>query len=271
MSTNGAGLVRNAEARRGAARPNDRHAEPAHVGDQVGVARRDPGVRGRQQGEQAAGSSSKRSRDTHATRRSSAARPLRQQGRLAVTGGRGDADHAAIARASRPDEPGTAHGTWPRVRDRQLGLEQRLIELDDRPPLRPRVVFRHRGLLACRCGDRSARRRRTKRGAPRASRPRPTRVSGPCSSVSARRAFSAPGDPCESFRYAARGARAPGRARDRYGMAAVRIYLPILIERDRRRRLQIRPSEQVNGRGSGRRTAESLFERRSAAPLLLLE
>ena len=37
-------------------------------------------------------------------------------------------------------------------------------------------------------------------------------------------------------------------ARDRYGMAAVRIYLPILIERDIRRRLQNRPSEQVNGR-----------------------
>jgi hypothetical protein len=48
-------------------------------------------------------------------------------------------------------------------------------------------------------------------------------------------------------------------ARDRYGMAAVRISLPILIERDLRRRLQNRPSEQVNGRGSGRRTAESLF------------
>jgi hypothetical protein len=48
-------------------------------------------------------------------------------------------------------------------------------------------------------------------------------------------------------------------ARDRYVMAAVRIYLPILIERDLRRRLQNRPYEQVNGRGSGRRTADSLF------------
>jgi hypothetical protein len=40
-------------------------------------------------------------------------------------------------------------------------------------------------------------------------------------------------------------------ARDRYGMAAVRIYLPILIERDLRRRLQNRPYEQVNGRDQG--------------------
>jgi hypothetical protein len=49
-------------------------------------------------------------------------------------------------------------------------------------------------------------------------------------------------------------------ARDRYGMAAVRIYLPILIERDLRRRSQNRPYEQVNNsRGSGRRTAESLI------------
>jgi hypothetical protein len=51
-------------------------------------------------------------------------------------------------------------------------------------------------------------------------------------------------------------------ARDRYGTAAVRIYLPILIERDLRRRLPNRPSEQVNGRGSGRRTAESLFKKK---------
>jgi hypothetical protein len=35
--------------------------------------------------------------------------------------------------------------------------------------------------------------------------------------------------------------------RDRYGVAAVRIYLPILIERDLRRRLQNRPTSSTAG------------------------
>ena len=119
-----------------------------------------------------------------------AGRPLDQQGRLAVTGRRGDAHHAALARAGRLDQPGAAHRTRVRVRDRQLGVEQEFIQLDDRPLRRYRVVFRHRGLLACRYGSTSARCGHVNRGTPRVSRPHPTQVSSSCGRAGSRRAIS---------------------------------------------------------------------------------
>jgi hypothetical protein len=78
-------------------------------------------------------------------------------------------------------------------------------------------------------------------------------MSGPCGRVSSQRAFG-PGDPYENLgprRDAVRDLLAG--ARDRYGMAAVRIYSPILIERDLRRRWPNRPYEQVNGQDRGAR------------------
>ena len=50
--------------------------------------------------------------------------PLHEQGRLPVTGGRGDADHAAVARAGGLDQPGAAHGAGAWLGDRELGIEQ---------------------------------------------------------------------------------------------------------------------------------------------------
>ena len=113
---------RRGEAGRRASQHRD--AETAHVGDQVGVARRDPGVRGRQQGEQdrriVVEAVERHPRDATILREG----PLGQQRRLAVARGRGDADHPAVARAGRLDELGAAHGPRAGRRDRELGVEQ---------------------------------------------------------------------------------------------------------------------------------------------------
>jgi hypothetical protein len=66
--------------------------------------------------------------------------PLNQEGRLAVTGRGSDADHAAIACAGRLDELGATHETWPNLRDRKLGVEQRLIECTSRPRRLGRIL-----------------------------------------------------------------------------------------------------------------------------------
>ena len=122
---------RRGEARRGASQRG--HAETAHVGDQVGVARRDARVGGRQQGEQARGvvveAVERHPGDTTILGQ----RPLRQQGRLAVTRGRGDPDHTAAARPGRLDEPGATHRTRARLRNRELGVEKQPIDLHRRP------------------------------------------------------------------------------------------------------------------------------------------
>ena len=104
---------------------------------EAGAGRRDPGIRGRQQGEQERGIIVEAGERHPCNPAILSQSPLRQQGRLAVTRGRSDADHAAIARASRLDEPGAAHRTRARLRDRELGVEQKYIERNDRPR-RPR-------------------------------------------------------------------------------------------------------------------------------------
>ena len=83
-----------AEHRRDARRApaEGRHAQPAHRRRRPGVFGHGPLVRRRQQEQHALGSSSSRSRDSQATRRRSLPRPLDQQRRLPVAGGRGDAD-----------------------------------------------------------------------------------------------------------------------------------------------------------------------------------
>ena len=179
---------RRSEARGGAAQ--HRQAQTAHVGDQVGVARRDPGERRRQQGEHDRGIIVEAVQSHPRDATILTGRPLDEQGRLAVPGGRGNAHHAAPAGAGRPDQPGAAHRTRVRVRDRQSGVEQEFIQLDDRPLRRYRVVFRHRGLLACRYGSTSARCGHVNRGTPRVSRPHPTQVSSSCGRAGSRRAIS---------------------------------------------------------------------------------
>jgi hypothetical protein len=52
--------------------------------------------------------------------------------RLAVTRGRGHADHTATARPSRLDQPAATHETWAKLRDRKLRVEQPLIEANNR-------------------------------------------------------------------------------------------------------------------------------------------
>jgi hypothetical protein len=70
MSTNGTGLVRNAAARRGAARPNAATPSP-RVSAIKSVWPEIRAYADANTDSSAEGSSSKRSRDTHATRRSS--------------------------------------------------------------------------------------------------------------------------------------------------------------------------------------------------------
>ena len=58
--------------------------------------------------------------------------PLGQQRRLAVARRRRDPDHPALARPGRLDEIVTTHGPRTRLRHRELGVEQHLIERDGR-------------------------------------------------------------------------------------------------------------------------------------------
>ena len=54
--------------------------------------------------------------------------PLGQQRRLAVPGRRRDANKQAVTRTSGLDQSGAAHAIRVRLRDRELGVEQQLIE-----------------------------------------------------------------------------------------------------------------------------------------------
>jgi hypothetical protein len=93
---------------------------------------RDPSVSGRQQGKQDRGiiveAVQRHPRDPAIL----CMGPLSQQSRLAVTRGRSDGDHAAIARATRLDEFGATYRTSARLRNRQLGIDQQLFELGNR-------------------------------------------------------------------------------------------------------------------------------------------
>ena len=109
MSTNGSGLVVNTEARRGAARPNTETPTPPTSATNSSWPGETRAYADASTVSRAAGSSSNRSSDTQATRRSSAQRPLGQQSRLAVSRGRGDADHPAITRSRRLDEIDAIH------------------------------------------------------------------------------------------------------------------------------------------------------------------
>ena len=124
---NRTGPERGREAWRGAAQR--RYANTAHVSDQMGLTR-DPRVRRRQHRQQgrriivvAVESHPPDVSIFHVG-------PLSQQGRLAVTRGRGDTDHAAVARASSSDEPGATHRRA-KIRHRELRVEQRRFELDN--------------------------------------------------------------------------------------------------------------------------------------------
>ena len=72
MSTNGTGLVLNAEARRGAARPNTETPRPLTSATRSSLPGETRAYADASTVSRTAGSSSKRSSDTQATRRSSA-------------------------------------------------------------------------------------------------------------------------------------------------------------------------------------------------------
>ena len=121
-----AGPQGRSEVRRRASQHRD--AETAHVGDEVVVAGCHTGVRGRQHGEQHGGIVVEAVEGHPCDGPILRAGPLGQQGRLAVARGRGDGDHAAVAAAGRLDQRGAAHGARARRRDRELGLEQQLVQ-----------------------------------------------------------------------------------------------------------------------------------------------
>ena len=128
------------EVGRGASQHRD--AETAHVRDEPVVAGCDPGVRGRQHGEQHGGivveAVEGHPCDGPILRRG----PFGEQGRFAVARGRGDGDHAAVAAAGRLDQRGAAHGARATWRDRELGLEQELVQRRN-PGRRPAHVLGH--------------------------------------------------------------------------------------------------------------------------------
>ncbi len=114
-----------------------RHAGPAHIGDQAGVGRPGPGIRGCQQREH------KRRIIVQTVERHPHDRailgqsPLHQQRRLTVTRRRRHADHPAPAPAGLLDEPGPAHETRARWRNRKLGIQQQQIRRNHRPRTSP--------------------------------------------------------------------------------------------------------------------------------------
>ena len=133
MSTKGKGLVRNTEASSGAARPSADTPSPlisAISSELLGEIR---AYADANKVSRTAGSSSKRSKDTHATGRSSAVRPTQPAtSTYRNLPRRSNSDHAAITRTTRLDELGATHRTWARLRNRKLGVEQQLFEFRNR-------------------------------------------------------------------------------------------------------------------------------------------
>ena len=117
---------RRGETRRRATQ--HRHTETTHIGHQLGVARRNACVRRRQQHEQSrriiVETVERYPRDATIL----SERPLGQQRRLAVPRRRGDADHPAIARPRRLDQVDATDQTGTRLRHRDLGVEQHLVD-----------------------------------------------------------------------------------------------------------------------------------------------
>ena len=130
ISTNGFGAAANADARRGAARPERAGAEARHVGGEVCVRRRRPLVGAGQQVQE------RRRVVIEAVERHPAHRPdlgpgpLRQHGRLPVPGRRGHAHHPGAPARAGVDERGTAHRVVRDARDGQLGIEQGACQAD---------------------------------------------------------------------------------------------------------------------------------------------
>ena len=132
MSTNGCGLVLNAEARRGAARPSTETPRPptsAISASPSGEIRPYADASAEQEGRGIIVEAVERHPRDRAILR---ARPFGQQGRLAVAGGRGHAHDAAVALACGPDQGSPTHGARPGARHRELGIEQRQTKLGGR-------------------------------------------------------------------------------------------------------------------------------------------
>ena len=138
---------RRGETRRRATQ--HRHTETTHIGHQVGVARRNACVRRRQQHEQSrriiVETVERHPRDATIL----SERPLGQQRRLAVPRRRGDTDDPAVARPRRLDQVDAIDQTGTRLRHRDLGVQQHLV---DRGRDRPRAarIFPHGRTLTLR-------------------------------------------------------------------------------------------------------------------------
>jgi hypothetical protein len=150
MSTNGHWACPECRRKKWRSAAQRRHAESAHVRDQVGATRPDPSVRRCQQDQQ------DRRIIVEPVQRHPrhptifCAGPLSQQGRLAVTRRRSDRDHAAIARATRLDEFAPTHRTSAKLRNRKLGIQQRLLELSNRRRLGLARIHSHDRILGMR-------------------------------------------------------------------------------------------------------------------------
>ena len=109
-----------------------RYADPPHLDAQIRTPRVDPGVRRRQQdqqGHRVVVETVKR----HARNPTILTlRPLRQQGRLAVTRRRRDPHDATATRPSPLDQVDTADGPAPKPRHPQLGVQQQLAQIGSR-------------------------------------------------------------------------------------------------------------------------------------------
>ena len=117
------GMERGGQTRRGAAQR--RAPETAHVLDQSRCSGHRPLVRRCEQSQQGCGIVIERVKRCPCDRTIFGLRPLSEQGRFPVPGGRGHGDHGALARSSGSDQGASTHGARASSRDRDLGVEER--------------------------------------------------------------------------------------------------------------------------------------------------
>ena len=109
-----------------------RYADPPHLDAQIRTPRVDPGVRRRQQDQQGHRVVVEPVKRHARNPTILTLRPLRQQGRLAVTRRRRDPHDATATRPSPLDQVDTADGPAPKPRHPQLGVQQQLAEIGSR-------------------------------------------------------------------------------------------------------------------------------------------